>query len=137
MHGPIPREALTGSIPRWFDQVVECHADRPAVRYDGAEIRYRALRDAAHAVVAHILERAPRSPGAVVILVRQGIEQITAILGVLQAGDWYVPLDRSLAPARLRSLIERAEAKLVIADRTTRAHAEAAAQGIAPVVCIE
>src|SRR5258705_2755306 len=137
MPGSIPDEALARSIPERFADVVERHPDRPAVRYDGDEIRYRALRDRAGGVAALIRERSGDEPGAVVILVPQGIPQITAILGVLQSGDWYVPLDPSLDAAHLRALIVRAEAKLVLAGKSTHARAQAAARDVCPVGCVD
>jgi len=137
MAGSIPDEALARSIPERFAEVVERHPERPAVRYDGGEISYRALLDRARGVAALIREHAGDPPGAVAILVPQGIAQIVAILGVLQSGDWYVPLDLSLDTAHLHELIVRAEAKLVLATKPTHARAEAAARGVCAVGCVD
>jgi amino acid adenylation domain-containing protein len=137
MPGSIPPHELTRSIPERFHEIVERFPDRPAVQYDRGEIRYRALGDRARSVAALIRAAAPATPGAVVILTRQGIPQIAAILGVLEAGDWYVPLDPKMSADALGDLIARAEAKLMLTDEATRAIAERAAGGVCPVACVD
>ena len=137
MPGSIPSHELTRSIPQRFHEIVERFSDRSAVQYDRAEIGYAALDDRARRVAALIRATAPPQPGAVVLLIRPGIPQIAATLGALEAGDWYVPLDPSLEHDRLRGQVLRAEAKLVLTDTADRAIAEAAADGVCPVVCVD
>ncbi len=118
---PLTRDALSGSIPDQFRSQASIHAGRPAVRFDGREITYSELAARSARLAAAIAARTGESGRAVVVLVPQGIDQVVAILGILESGGWYVPLDLGGQAGTLRDLAVRAEAALVVATASTSA----------------
>jgi len=116
-----------------FSRVAGDHGARTAIRDDGRELTYRELAAAARTVAAALaaLGRArPRAvakdgeigPGweygpPVALLLEQGIPFVTALLGVLGAGRFYVPLDAHFPASRLRLLLDDAAADVLITSR--------------------
>ena len=75
------------------------------------------------------------APGdRIAILMRHDVDQITALLSVLQAGRTVVVLNPTDAQVRLRSMVEDAAPALMIADTANFQLADAVAQGICPSV---
>jgi amino acid adenylation domain-containing protein len=65
--------------------------------------------------IARRLRLAGARPNALVgVVVEKGWEAVVAVLGVLQSGAAYLPLDPALPPARLRALLEHAEVQQVL-----------------------
>ncbi len=107
------------------------------MHFEGESISYSDVLERARRVVASVREHIGAEPGAVVLLVPQGIDQIAAILGVLEAGSFYVPLDVRADAAALRELLVRVDAKLVIATAATCELAAEVAAGICPIVRVD
>ncbi len=88
------------------------HGTQPAIEWSYAEL----AREAAQ--VAAVLARHRVQPGdRVALWFGHGAGQVAAILGVLQAGAIYVPLDPLAPAARLRRIVDDAGAVLVLRDR--------------------
>ncbi|MBA3444946.1 MAG: non-ribosomal peptide synthetase [Gemmatimonadales bacterium] len=133
---PFDRAALEGSIPRRFEQQADAHPGRLAVKFGEAAWTYHALERAANRV-ARALPGFPRPhPPAVVLLIAQGPALVVAILGVLKAGGFYVPLETSHAPGFVATVANEARASLVLADAGGAALAAEAALGI-PVIRVD
>jgi amino acid adenylation domain-containing protein len=81
-------------------------------RLSYAELRARARRLARH------LRRAGAAPGSLVgVRVRRAPGLLVALLGVLEAGAAYLPLDPDLPPERLAFILDDAGASIVLDDR--------------------
>lgn len=94
--------------------------DAVAIEQCGARWRYRDLVMAADGIAAALAGRV--MPGALIGLALDRTPwMVAAMLGVLKAGAAYLPLDPRQPPARLKALIDRAGAALVIADRASAA----------------
>ena len=137
MFSPFPREALERPIIHRFREQVAAHPHRPAVEWDGTTLEYAELAGRASRVAARVRAGAGEEPAAVALLLPQGIDLIVAMLGVLEAGDWYVPLDPAESPERLREQIARAEARLVLASAPTKAAAIAGADSACAVARVD
>jgi len=116
---------------------VALHAHRPAVRFDGVELDYRTLHERSCRIAARVRELAGNEPAAIVLLLPQGIDLVAAILGVLEAGHWYVPLDLGASPDVLHDLVRRSEASLVLANESSLGLANAAAGGACAVARVD
>jgi amino acid adenylation domain-containing protein len=93
---------------------------------DGAARVTFAQLDAWAGRLARLLRARGVRPGdRVGICLERGAEQVAALFGALQAGAAYVPLDRSLPPARLRYMLADAGARVVL----TRSALAAAVEG--------
>ena len=132
-HEPFPREALDGTISRRFARMVERHGVRPAIEDGLVTLTYREL-DAASASLAAAIRSCPETdaqpPEPVAILLDQGASFITALLGVLRAGRFPVPLDPRNPVARNRMIREDSQASLLVGNRASLAAAGALTQGM-------
>ena len=112
-----PRDAC---IDRLFEEVVEAHRDAPAVREGDRAWTYGELDDRARGV-ARDLRRHGLEPGdPVAVCVAPSLDLVAGLLGVLQAGGVYVPLDPEDAAARRALMLDDAGAKILLTQRALR-----------------
>ncbi len=109
-------DAIEQSIPSRFQQQVARNPDRIAVRTRGDELTYGELDAWADRIACAFLEQLGERQEPVGILLAQGASAVAAILGVLKAGKFYVPLDPSFPAARLSDTFEWVGAKVVATD---------------------
>jgi amino acid adenylation domain-containing protein len=121
---PFTKADLEQSLPARFALQVARHGDRLAVQCGAERLSYVELGRLAHRIARGLA--AQRGPDAepVVLLVRQGAPLVAAILGILEAGKFYVPLDPSAPAAELAQQVAASAARLVIADEACQTVAE-------------
>jgi amino acid adenylation domain-containing protein len=110
------KEELEQSIPERFEKIVQMYPDRLAVKTKEHALTYGELNKAANRVARAILAKQGEKQEPVALLLEQGIQAITAILGVLKAGRFYVFLDPSFPHARIVSILEDSRARLLVTD---------------------
>ena len=120
---PLDRSRIERSIPTAFAAVVSEHPDRVAIADLGQEISYRDLDERSNRIANAIANAVGYSPAPVGILLGQGHETIAAILGVLKAGKFYVPMEPADGADSLRRIFRDCDPQLIV---TTAAHAELA-----------
>ena len=103
--GPLP----TGLLHDPFLRQVQAHPDRTALLTPSLTLSYGDLHRRAQAVAAWLRAHDVAPNTLVAIVMDKGWEQVVAVLGVLQAGAAYLPLDPQLPPARLQTLLADAE----------------------------
>src|SRR6185437_4686956 len=109
-----PREA---SLPALVRAVAQRTPSAPAVAFEGQEIRYDALCRRA-AQVARCLRARGVVPGERVgIALDRSLEMPSALLGILEAGAAYVPLDPAYPKARLAHMAEDAGLAALVTER--------------------
>ncbi|HEU4328597.1 MAG TPA: AMP-binding protein, partial [Roseiflexaceae bacterium] len=107
---------LDRSIVARFERQVERWPERTAVCMDGQQISYTALNQQANRI-AHMLRAAHAGePAPVALLLAQSPLLIAAIMGVLKAGMFYMPLDPDDPPARLGAALAAPPAVLLLTD---------------------
>ena len=121
------RSAIEQSIPRRFELQVDQYPRRLAVKIGDLAWTYAALDSAANRVGHTLLARAAAGVGPVVLLIEQSAALVAGILGVLKAGGIYVPLEATHPTAHVATVVEEAEACLILADAAGAAVAAAAA----------
>ena len=106
------------SIPRRFAQQVALSRDRPAlVAQDGTCWTYGELDRRAGGVAAALLAATGGGrTGAVALLLSHGGPAVAALLGVLQAGGLYVPLDPTAPSERLAAILADVQASALLCD---------------------
>jgi amino acid adenylation domain-containing protein len=104
------------SIPERFERIVQQHPDRIAVkdRYD--QCSYNSLNRKANRIARSIPTGCITPDAPVILLMEQGISQITATLGVLKAGCFYVPLDPSNPIDRNRHMLQDSGSGFIITN---------------------
>ncbi len=92
-------------------------AQRPAaiaLSWDGGELSYRELEEAAERVAAGLHRRGVRSETPVPIRLRRSAEYVVAMLAVHKAGGLIVPLDPAMPDERVAEILRQTGATLVV-----------------------
>ena len=132
-----PIDASERSIPERFAEQVGKHPDRLAVKADGQEWTYDDLNRLSNQVARRLIDAAGAGAEPVALFFENGASVMAAILGVLKAGKFYVPLDTAYPAPRIASILTEAGAKIFLTDKKNLAAARAVAGGLACVVDIE
>ena len=114
-HLPFEREEVEGSIGARFRRVAHRFPDRAAVREAQRVTTYAELSASAGRIARGLTERLAAEPGPVVLLCDAGASLFAAMLGALEAGRFYVPLDPGLPAARLAAILRTLDAAAVVA----------------------
>ena len=109
-------EEIEQSIPERFEKIVRRYPDRLAVKMGDRALTYGELNQAANRIARGILDRQGLRQEPVIVLFEQGVEAIAAILGVLKAGKFYVPVNPSFPNARIAAILDDAQPGLLITD---------------------
>jgi amino acid adenylation domain-containing protein len=108
------------AIPARFGQQVAHHRDRVAVKTGQRACTYHELNGTANRVARAILAKQGHGAEPVGLLFANGIHAITAALGTLKAGKFYVPLDPTFPHVRLAAILEDAGARLLVTNSHNR-----------------
>ena len=100
-----------------FKEIVSLYPDRLAVKCKTAKLWYCELNQTANRIAGTLLNRYGRTEEAVGVLVQEESPAIAAILGVLKAGRFYVPLDRTFPSDRLRSIINDCQLQVLLTEQ--------------------
>jgi amino acid adenylation domain-containing protein len=111
-----PDDEIEQSIPERFEQQVETHGERLAIRSELVSFTYRSLDQAANRVARRLLSRRGDEREAVALVFEHGASVLAAMLGVLKAGKFYVVLDPSYPRDRLTYMLGDSGARLIVAD---------------------
>jgi nonribosomal peptide synthetase DhbF len=105
-----PRRAVPeGNVYGLFAEQAARSPGAVAVRFEGSELTYAELAARAAGVVAP-------SGTPVGVRMERGPDLVAALLGILQAGAVYVPLDPSDPPERTELIVRDAGVELVLTD---------------------
>nr|MCH9681740.1 amino acid adenylation domain-containing protein [Deltaproteobacteria bacterium] len=118
------RHAVRSVFPS-FESVASAHSEAPAVVQGETVVDYVSLRAQARAVAAVIATHGPHA--RIALLLDPTVAMPAAMLGVLAAGQIYVPLDPRLPPSRLLQIVEDAGPAALIVAPAHRALAVAIA----------
>ena len=110
------REWTEHSIPECYARRASAYANRVAVKTIARELTYRDLDSISNGVAGSILSLRGRHAEPVAILLEHDAAVPAAILGVLKAGKFYVPLDPSYPLERNRFILDDSQSKLVITN---------------------
>jgi amino acid adenylation domain-containing protein len=81
---------------------------------EGEALTYRELVDRARSLALHLRALGVAPDGRVGVLLERSLEMIVGLLGVMEAGAAYVPLDPSLPAERLGVLVESAGLAVIL-----------------------
>ncbi len=99
-------------------ELVAAQADRTpgavAAVDEGEQVTYRELVDRARQLAGHLARLGVKPDGRVGVLLERSLAMITGLLGVLEVGAAYVPLDPTLPGERLATLAENAGLSAVV-----------------------
>jgi amino acid adenylation domain-containing protein len=90
--------------------------DAVAAVFEGEALTYGDLVGRARQLARHLTASGVRPDSRVGVLLERSLEMIVGLLGVLEAGAAYVPLDSTYPAERLATLVESAGATVVLAQ---------------------
>ena len=88
--------------------------DRPAVDAPGRVLTYRELHREARALGHRLRALGARPNRLVAVVMEKGWEQVVGVLGVLESGAAYLPIDPDLPTDRRRYLLENGEVEIAV-----------------------
>ena len=130
---PFDRAEIEGSIGARFTKVARAFPDRPAVLEDGRTTTYAELDAAARRIARALGDRLGSQPRPVALMLDAGAPLFSAMLGVLEAGLFYVPLDPRLPAARQEAICRDLDPAAILTDRTWFDQARALVPELTPV----
>ena len=110
-HRPTPRR-----LPHRIHRDRLAAAGSVALSWDGGELTFRQLDEAADRLAADLARRGVRAETPVPIRLRRGPDYVVAMLAVLKAGGLIVPLDPAMPDERVDEIVRQAGARLVVDD---------------------
>lgn len=105
-----------GDLATRFIEQARLTPDAPAVIHRGEATSYADLQRQATRFSERILDLGGSPSGTVAVLLPRGAGCLAAILGVLEAGCAFLPIDSRSPPGRVRRLLEDGESPILIAD---------------------
>jgi pyochelin synthetase len=88
--------------------------DRPAVISSTRTLTYSTLLSLARSLGHRLRTRGVRPNTLAAVVMEKGWEQIVAVIGILESGAAYLPIDPDIPPERLAYLLENAETEIVL-----------------------
>ena len=101
-------------IENLFERCAQETPLRVAVRFRDQAVTYRELNDRANRIATAIQDTGISAGALVGIYVPRSIDLISAILGALKAGTFFVPIDTNNPPARTGSILRSSGLKHII-----------------------
>ncbi|MFN6543066.1 amino acid adenylation domain-containing protein [Mycolicibacterium nivoides] len=90
-----------------FSETAEERLGSVALSWDGGELSYRELDDAADRLAAELIRRGVGAETPVPIRLRRGPDYVVAMLAVLKAGAMIVPLDPAMPEERVAEILRQ------------------------------
>jgi amino acid adenylation domain-containing protein len=112
-----PRSEVDQSIISRFETIASSLASSVAIRSRNGQITYDALNRASNRFARVLATRRGTIAEPVGLLLEQDDRTISALMGVLKAGKFYVPLDPSYPPDRLSFILRDCQSRVVVTDR--------------------
>lgn len=111
-----PKQDVEASIPARFEKIVSMYPERIAIKTSNQSLNYDQTNRMANRVARAILDKRGERNEPIAIFLKHDIPAIIAILGVLKAGKFYVPLDSSFSAASIQSILTESQASLLIVN---------------------
>ncbi|MGW6240423.1 non-ribosomal peptide synthase/polyketide synthase [Streptomyces sp. NPDC055094] len=118
---PVPSTGRPASATDVFRARVAASPDAAAVKFRDATLSYRQLEGRADRLAHALLKRGVGAGSRVGLLLARSPEVVVAMLAVLKAGAAYVPLHAAHPARRMRDVLERSGAELLLTDGSVRA----------------
>lgn len=113
----MPNSPQLTSTLRLFERGLQRDPDRTAILHPGSSLSYRSLDERSRRI-AYLLKGSGIAPGQVVgLCLKRSPEMILSVLGILQAGAAYVPIDPAYPAERIAMMLEDPQPPLVITDK--------------------
>ncbi|GAB3740911.1 hypothetical protein GCM10027598_71120 [Amycolatopsis oliviviridis] len=107
------------TIPELFQSQVARTPDAPAIVCDDRTLTYRELDDRANSVAWELIRRGAGPEDLVVLALPRTEDLVAGLLGILQSGAGYVPMDPRYLSGRAESVLSESAPRFVVTDTET------------------
>ncbi|MFJ6611209.1 amino acid adenylation domain-containing protein [Streptomyces sp. NPDC091289] len=119
--GAEPGEGLgAGSVQAAFAAQVVRSPDAVAVRCAGRELSYRELDERANRLAHRLVGLGVGPEAPVAVLMERSVDLVAALLAVLKAGAFYLPLHSASPLERMQWIVDETSAPVLLADAGMR-----------------
>ena len=108
------------TLDRLFDEQASRYPSRIAVRAGAETLTYRELHERASSIACTLRMNGARPNEVIGIMTERSVEMLAGILGILQAGAAYMPLDPAYPAARIAYMLQHSGASKVLVQREHR-----------------
>ncbi|CAL9331983.1 non-ribosomal peptide synthetase [Streptomyces sp. enrichment culture] len=108
------------SVQAAFAAQVVRSPDAVAVRCGERELSYRELDERANRLAHRLLESGVGAEAPVAVLMERSVDLVVALLGVLKAGAFYLPLHSGYPLERMQWIVDETSAPVLLTDRAMR-----------------
>lgn len=105
-------------IIQLFEQQVLNNPEKIAVRYMEEELTYGQLNEQANYLGGKLRDAGIKPNEVVALLLKQDLEMVIGIMGVLKAGAAYLPISLETPINRIKYIVEDSQAKMLITNET-------------------
>ncbi|WP_373140916.1 amino acid adenylation domain-containing protein [Mycobacterium marinum] len=112
----LARPGSAPTVPALFARVVAAMPDVPALTTDDETITYADLAARSARLARVLLDRGVDTEDRVAIALPRSTGSVVAILAILQAGAAYVPVDVTLPPARIESILRQSNPRVTLTE---------------------
>lgn len=126
------RSEIEQALTRRFETQVRRNPESIAVRDANESLTYDVLNRRANRLAHAILRVRGAAAEPVALLVEHNASAAVAMLAILKAGKFFVPLDPGLPDARLDAILENSQAALLVSGATHQLRAETVCAGRIP-----
>jgi amino acid adenylation domain-containing protein len=109
-NAPVP----CGLLHQGFIEQAQRRPEATAVISSGRRITYQQLLVEANHIAVVLRERGAERNQLVAVVMEKGWEQVVAVMGILQSGAAYLPIEAGLPRARREQLLEQGKARIVL-----------------------
>ena len=102
------------TICRLFEARLARCPDCTALVYRGSLVTYRELNERSNRLARRLTAKGAGPEVVVGLMVQRSPEMVIAVLGILQAGAAYLPIDPGYPPERIRFMLEDSGVRIVI-----------------------
>lgn len=124
-------------IPTRFRYVARTLPDHAAVVDESGATCYATLDTKSDSVAAHLIARFGDIPEPVALLLPRNAFAVIAILGVLKAGKFYVPLDPTTEPGAQRIVLQTSAAQILLTSSDLLPIAESFASAETQIIALD
>jgi len=114
-------EEVEQSIAARFEKVVRLYPERLALKQGDGSFTYDRLNRAANRIAHHILSLRGADSEPIGIYLTEQTAMVMALLGILKAGKFYLPLDPSFPQSRNVGVAKDCGATVIVTERSNAA----------------
>ncbi|MFD2679427.1 amino acid adenylation domain-containing protein [Bacillus seohaeanensis] len=107
---------LDGSIKQLFEMQVKNNPHAIALEHEETQLSYSELNSKANQLAHYLMKLGVNKQKPVVVCLERTPDLMIAILGVLKAGSFYLPLDPTLPANRIKDILEDSSPNAIITE---------------------